>query len=499
MKSGILPFFVIIPIAAAFLNSFAGKRIKGFSDGLSALTTLSLAVISITAAVLFKSTGVMVYKMGGWMPPIGVSMVMDGFTVLMLVTVNFIAFAISLYSINYMEKYTDKWNFYCLFLLMVAGMNGVIISGDIFNLYIFLEIAAITSYSLVAFGVERDEFEASFKYAIMGIVASSFILLGIIFLYGFTSTLNLADMAIQLNNKGNSSIILFISVLLLAGFGLKAALVPFHGWLPDAHSSAPAPISAMFSSLIIKTLGVYAMVRVFFNVFGADQKILSVMMLLGVLSMLLGVCMALGQWDLKRLLAYSSISQVGYVVLGIGLGTPLGIPGGIFHLFNHSVFKSLLFLNSGAIEYAAGVRDLKNMGGLREKMPVTANTSLIASMSISGIPPFSGFWSKLIIIAACVEAGHYGYAFCAVLASILTLAYFMKVQKYAFFGELKESLKAVKEVPVFMKVSMILLSIVCLGGGIFLLPGVYPAFLESAADAVNSAKDYAVFVIGAIK
>jgi len=498
MTHNILPLFVAIPLAVAFLTSLLGKKIKGLSDVASAIATFALAFISVYSVFLFKENGVLVYKVGGWAPPIGIAMVMDGLTVFMLVTVNLIAFLISIYSINYMERYTDKWNFYCLFLLVVAGMNGVVISGDMFNMYVFLEIAAISSYALVAFGTEQEELEASFKYAVMGTVASLFILLGIVFLYSFTSTLNMADMALQLAEKGTSSIVLLAGVLFLMGFGLKSALVPFHAWLPDAHPSAPAPISAMLSGILIKSLGVYAIIRIFFSVLGATPQISSMLMTIGTLSIIIGACLALGQWDFKRLLAYSSISQIGYVILGIGLGTPLGILGGLFHLFNHSVFKSLLFLNSGAVEYATGTRDLRKMGGLKEVMPVTANTSLIASMSIAGVPPFNGFWSKLIIIVACVQTGHFVHASWAVLASILTLAYFMKVQRYAFFGELKERLSSVKEVPFFMKVSMVALAVICLAAGLLLIPVVYSGFLKVAQDTVLGGRDYITAVFGAI-
>ncbi|MBU4312699.1 MAG: monovalent cation/H+ antiporter subunit D family protein [Candidatus Omnitrophica bacterium] len=499
MMQNPLPLFIAIPLASAFLNSLLGKRIKGFSDVLSSIATLALAAISIYSVFLIKDVGSIVYKVGGWMPPIGIAMVMDSLTVFMLVTINVVAFLISVYSINYMEKYTEKGIFYSLFLLMIAGMNGVIISGDMFNLYVFLEIAAISSYALVAFGTEQEELEASFKYAVMGSLASSFILLGIVFLYSYTSTLNMADMAMTLLTNGPSRIVLLASVLFLMGFGLKSALVPFHAWLPDAHPSAPAPISAMLSGVLIKSLGVYAMVRIFFSVLGATPEILSILMVIGSLSIVIGACLALGQWDFKRLLAYSSINQIGYVILGISLGTPLGILGGLFHLLNHSVFKSLLFLNSGAVEYSTGTRDLQKMGGLREKMPVTALTSLVGSMSIAGVPPFNGFWSKLIIIVACVQSGHFVHASWAVLASIITLAYFLKVQKHAFFGELKEGLSNVKEAPFFMKFSMIVLAIICLAGGLLMLPAVSGDFLKAARDVVLAGQDYITVVFGAIK
>jgi len=498
MNHNLLPLYVIIPLGAAFLISLFGKINKRICDCLANLATFLLLGFSLLAAVYKPSTDILVYKVGGWIPPIGICLVLDGLTSFMLVTVNLVSFLVTVYSVSYMEKYTDKWKFYTLFMLMLAGMNGIIITGDLFNLFVFLEIASIASYALVAFGTEQEELEASFKYAVMGSVASSFILLGIALLYSYTSTLNMADISRALDLKGISPILSFIAVLFLAGFGLKAALVPFHAWLPDAHPSAPASISAMLSGVLIKVLGVYAIMRLFFNVIGISNTILSILMFLGVISMLAGVILALAQWDFKRLLAYHSISQIGYIVLGIGLGTPLGILGGLFHLFNHSIFKSLLFLNSGAVDYSLGTRDLREMGGLKERMPVTANTNLIASMSIAGIPPFNGFWSKLLIILACIQANRFGYAFCAVLASILTLASFTKVQKYAFFGKLNERWKDVKEVPLAMRLSMIILAMICIIGGILLLP-IFRPFLQSAANVLLAGKTYKDVVFGAIQ
>ena len=495
-QTNIVPLFVIISLAGAFLIALVGKKIKWLPDVLGNIITFSLFCMSLVSVYFIKTSKVLVYSVGAWKPPIGIALVLDELTVFMLVTVSLVAFAISLYSVNYMERYTAKWKFYSLFLLMLAGMNGVIITGDIFNLYVFLEIASVASYALVAFGTERHEIEAAFKYAVMSTLGSLFLLLGIVFLYGYTSTLNMADMAVVLSEKGPNKIIYMVSIFFLLGFGLKAALVPFHSWLPDAHPSAPAPISAMLSGILIKSLGIYTLCRIFFNVFGMTPIISSILMFLGTVSMVVGVFLAIGQWDLKRLLAYHSISQIGYVVLGIGLGTPLGIIGGLFHLFNHSVFKSLLFLNSGAIEYATGTRDLQKMGGLSSKMPTTGTTSLIASMSIAGIPPFNGFWSKLIIIIAAVQAERYGYAFWAVLASVLTLASFTKVMKYAFFGSLRTTLKNVTDVPFLMKCSMVLLAGVCIFGGLLLVPNVHGIFLNQAAQVLVNGLNYAQNVLG---
>ncbi len=483
--------------------SLLGRKIKWLPDLVGNLATAALLFLSIYALKLTASQGTLAYSLGGWKPllglPIGIVLVLDGFTSFMLVTVNLVAFLVGIFSINYMAKYTAKWKFYTLFLLMVSGMNGVLISGDLFNLFVFLEIASVASYALVAFGTERHSLEAAFKYALMSTVGSLFILLGIVFLYSCTSTLNLADMALALSLKDYSNVLTLVSILFLMGFGLKAAIVPFHAWLPDAHPSAPAPISAMLSGVLIKSLGVYSLCRIFYNVIGISCEFSSILRVLGALSMVIGVFLAIGQWDLKRLLAYHSISQIGYVVLGIGLGTPLGIVGGLFHLFNHSIFKSLLFLNSGAVEYATGTRDLKKMGGLAEKMPVTSATTLTASMSIAGIPPLNGFWSKLIIIIACVKAGQYWYGFWAVLASILTLASFMKVMKYAFWGSLREKFSKIKEVPIFMKLSMVSLALICALSGLLLLSGIRDSFLIGATNVLVQGKNYAVSVFEALR
>lgn len=482
----IIPLFVVLALTGAFLISILGRRFKLFADICAVTTTFLLLLISFKALEINQTGQMLIYDVGAWKPPIGISLMLDGLTAFMLITVNLIAFLICLFAINYMEKYTSKWKFHTLFLLMLAGMNGVIITGDIFNLFVFLEIASVASYALVAFGTERHELEAAFKYAMMSTLGSFFILLSIIFLYSYTSTLNLADMAMILAAKGPSNVLTLSGILLFMGFGLKAALFPFHAWLPDAHPSAPAPISAMLSGILIKSLGIYTLIRLFFNVLGLTSQLQTLLLILGTLSMVIGVFLAIGQWDLKRLLAYHSISQIGYIFLGLGLGTPLGIAGGLFHLFNHSVFKSLLFLNSGSLEYTIGTRDLKKMGGLMEKLPVTGATNLIASMSIAGIPPFNGFWSKLLIIIACVQANRYGYAFWAVLASIMTLASFMKVTKYAFYGQLSEKFKDIIEAPYFMRLAMSILAAICITSGLLFLPYTRELFLMPAVKVLNA-------------
>ena len=501
----LIPIFVIVPLAGAFLIMILGKFFRDVNKYITSLILLFLLIISILALI---NTGdnMSVYKVGGWEPvnslPIGIYMVMDGFTTILLCIINLIGFLTAIYSISYISRYTSENYFYALFCLMIAGMNGVVLSGDLFNIFVFLEISAISSYALVAFGVEKNELEASFKYQVLGGLASFLILFGIGFVYWKTKTLNIADIKEVFNTGYDESYYLFVQILILSGFGLKAAIIPFHAWLPDAHSSAPSPISAMLSGVLIKAVGIYVIIRLFFNMFNVSEGMAVLITTLGALSMAIGVFLAIGQWDIKRLLAYHSISQMGYVVLSVGIGmilisrgikqevAVLAIGGGLFHLINHAAFKSLLFLNAGAIEYRTGTRNLKEMGGLARHMPATSSTSFIASMSISGIPPFNGFFSKLIIIIAAVMAGFYLLAALAVIVSIITLASFLKFQRYAFYNKNVERTEtSPEEVPFPMVFSMVILSIFCVLLSLLAIPLIRDAVLTPAINIlIDSAK-----------
>jgi len=502
MNALLIPMLVAIPLGGAFLIALICRRVRVLADILGNLATLSVLVIAV---LLFRVREL--YSIGGWNAPVGITWVLDGYSNLMLVIICLIGFAATLFSTQYMERYTAKYKYYCLFLLMVAGMNGVALSGDMFNLFVFLEVASVSSYALVAFGTEHEELEAAFKYLVLASIGSTLILFGIALLYGATGYLNMAAVSQAIRSGSRTPIITLAAVFFTVGFGIKAALVPFHPWLPDAHPSAPAPISAMLSGVLIKALGVYSLTRVLFNVIGITPVYGTVLIAVGVLSMVVGVFLAVGQWDFKRLLAYHSISQMGYVVLGIGLGgyilaaggrqsaAVLAITGGVFHLVNHSVFKSLLFLASGSIEFGTGTRQLKEMGGLLEKMPLTRGTCTIASLSIAGVPPFNGFWSKLIIVIAAFQGGFPGLAAVTILVSFVTLLSFIKVMRYAFLGNLPEALKNVRESPVLMSISLVVLAVFCSGMGLLLVPGARELILDPAVGVLANGVEYAEAVL----
>ena len=498
-----LPAFVAVPLVTAFLLPIFGKKGKAVATLLANLATISLLVLAVSS---IGQSGV--YEIGKWSIPLGINLVLDGLSSLLLLAISVVSTAAMLFSTRYMEQYTAKAKYLSLFMLMVAGMNGVVLSGDIFNLFVFLEIASIASYALVGFGCEHEELEASFKYMVMGSIGSIFVLFAVALVYGNTGSLNMAYISKAIQSSGLNAGLTFALALFIAGFGLKAALVPFHAWLPDAHPSAPAPISAMLSGVIIKSLGVYALARVLFNVFGITIQTGWILIVLGLLSMIAGAFLAIGQWDFKRLLAYSSISQLGYVILGIGLGgliiaseanvawASLAILGGLFHLVNHAVYKSLLFLTSGSVQMSTGTRQMKQMGGLAEKMPVTRATCTIASASIAGIPPFSGFWSKLILVIAAIQAHLYWVAAIIVFVSLCTLIMYLKVQRYVFLGELPESLKEIKENRGSMLIAMIFLACLCVLMGLLLVPGLRFNILEPAVKVLMDGVSYSANIIG---
>jgi multicomponent Na+:H+ antiporter subunit D len=489
----ILPSFIIIPLLATFIITLIAGKKDGWAIVISLIAVSSLFILSLFAFFAMGSQTI-TYSMGNWPVPYGIVLVMDAFTSFMLIMVSLISLTSLLFSIQYIRQLSMDWKYYALFMLLFSGMNGVIITGDLFNLFVFMEIALLSAFALVAYGSRAEEFEAAFKYAVMGSVSSSIILVGIAVTYGATSTLTLAKIAEILPQK-DPVILLWIGGLFMAGFGLKAAAMPFHAWLPDAHSSAPAPISSMLSGVLIKALGVYALIRIFFNVLGAPLIFMQIFMVMGVVSIIIGVFLAIAQWDMKRLLAYHSISQIGYILLGMGLATPLGIIGAVYHLFNHALFKSLLFYNAGAVEMAIGTRDLKRMGNLSKLLPVTSHTSMVASLSIAGIPPFNGFFSKLVIIIAAIQAGQPILAFLAVIGSILTLASFMKVQRYGFRGE-REIEKVKTKIGWSMNLAMLSIAVLCLVTSIMIIPGIKEVTLDPVMVAIMNKAEYIQLVMG---
>ncbi|HEY3448689.1 MAG TPA: proton-conducting transporter membrane subunit [Myxococcales bacterium] len=403
-----------------------------------------------------------------------------------LTLVMFLAIAIVGLSAVWIARYTlgedpeKRFRFANLLLLCLAGMNGVVLVRDLFALYVFLEITAVTSFILIALEHGKAAFEGAFKYMVLSAVATSLILGGLALLFVVAGDTSFATVKTALETAGTSKLGLVAMALFVVGLSIKAGLVPFHGWLPDAYSSAPAAVSVLLAGIVTKTTGVYTLIRLA-QVFGLPNPVKHSLLALGAISIVAGAIAALTQKDFKRMLAYSSISQVGYIVLGMGAADagPVGqlaIAGSVLHLFNHAIFKTLLFVNSAAVEVQCGTRDMDQLGGISVKMPVTGTTSVLAMLSTAGIPPLSGFWSKLFIILAVWKAGHQGFAALGIVASVITLGYFLSMQRRVFFGKLSESCKDLKEASLWGLVPALMLAAITVALGVA-VPWLFDTFL----------------------
>lgn len=405
----------------------------------------------------------------------------DGISWIMVFTISIVAFATIcvLYS-NLTITPRKKFHFVNLILLSVAGMNGLVFVRDIFSIYVFIEIIAATSYVLIALDKTKKSLEASFKYLVISSVATVMMLSAIAILFLVAGSTDFAEVTKMYKEYGTNPLVVVASVFFIVGLFIKGGVMPFHGWLPDAYSASPTPTSVFLAGIVTKTTGIYTLVRLY-SIFDFSYSMQLIFLAFGTLSIIVGAMGAINQNNFKRMLAYSSISQVGYIVLALGSGTILGVFAGMFHLFNHSVFKALLFVNASALERQVKTNKIDQMaGGLGSQMPVTATTSVIAFLSTAGIPPLAGFWSKFLIVVALWFSGNKEFAILALLASIFTITYFLIMQKKIFFGNLKEKFNTIKEAPFSIRfASLFLCTITVLTGLFFPLVLNFMAFLFS--------------------
>lgn len=461
MMESYIGWILLVPPIAVLLMPWAAKAGKAVAN--------ILAIAAVGLPLFFTLRLIPVIGTGLRLDKFGAHFALDSVSLLFLIVVNAVAFACMIYATSYVSHLGGRGKFFALFLIMVFGLNAMLMTRDLFSLYVFLEVASIASYVLVAFGLEHDGIESAIKYLLLSAVATSMVLLGTVLLYMSAGTLEFDALKAMLAGSGAPlpGVFMLAGALFIGGFGLKAAVMPFHAWLPDAHPSAPAPISAMLSGVVIKVAGVYALTRIFFGIFPELGRIHVVFLTLGTISMIAGAVLAYFQRDFKRMLAYSSISQIGYIMIGLGLGNMLGLMGALFHIFNHALFKSLLFLNSGAVQFRLHTRDIEEMGGLENRMPVTSATSVFGTLSIAGVPPFNGFWSKLFIILGALAAGKVSIAILGIVVSVFTLGYFLIIQRKVFFGNLNEKWRDIREAPFAMSCAVILLAAACLLTGVF--------------------------------
>jgi multicomponent Na+:H+ antiporter subunit D len=496
---------LFIPIIGAILILIVSVFAKESDAGKYAYGVIATVFIFLTLGSLFiyvlplvNTYGIIVVYYSTFTPPLGASLEIDMLSWFMMLVFTSLAFFVAIYSISYMKEDSGLDKFYALLLTILFGMNGVVMAGDFFTLFVFWETMAISSYVLVAFRKDKWEaVEAGMKYLLMSAFGSTLVLFTMSLLYGLTGTLNLAYMAIALRSASPTPMLYIIIALLIVGFGVKASIVPLHTWLPDAHPAAPTGISALLSGVVIKT-GVYAILRLLLLFFSPLVFINYgiIVAFFAVLTMTVGNLMALLQDDIKRLLAYSSIVNIGYIMAGIAIGmlpvstetATLGVTGALFHVFNHSMMKGLLFLCSGVYIHAAGSRSLSAMKGLGRRMKVTTFCFAIGALAMIGVPPLSGFYSKFIIIWAAIVANQPFVAALILLNSAFSVAYYLRLLHILVFNVPEGEILMVKE-----KASSMLVPIVLLMVGIVLI-GLFPGLLinwaQSAATAVVSPDSY---------
>lgn len=446
---------VVLPLVSAPIVALSRRAGIAFALMLAA----SWATFAIAVALLVRvlSEGAISYHMGGWAPPWGIEYRIDELTAYVLVLITAVAAVCAPYARRSVaaEIPAEKTAlFYAVYMLAFTGLLGIVATGDAFNIYVFLEISSLASYALISMGRDKRALMASFQYLILGTVGATFILIGVGLLYMMTGTLNIADLAARIPEVAETRVVIAAFAFLTVGLALKVALFPFHMWLPNAYTYAPSLVSAFLAATATK-VGIYVMVRFVFTIFGAVyafevMPLAWVLIPFALVAMFVGSTVAIFQDDVKRLLAYSSVAQIGYIVLGIGIDSETGIAAGLIHLFNHGIMKGALFLALGAVALVQGGTLMKHMAGLGRRMPFTAGAIVIGGLSLVGVPLTVGFISKWYLVMAALDAGLWPVVALIMISSLLALVYVWRVVEQMYFRQAPEGAPPKGEAPLSM-------------------------------------------------
>jgi len=452
---------IIIPLIAAPISLILGRSILSWLLATFASAWACYASWQLLAATL--SDGVISYAAGGWQPPWGIEMRVDTANAFILLAVSAISTLVLLYSKDSIEKEIKEPQhslFYTAHLLCLAGLSGILITGDAFNLFVFLEISSLATYTLVSLASDRRCLTAAFRYLVMGTVGATFILIGVGMLYMKTGTLNMLDLAARIDLYDSSRTINTGLAFIMVGVSIKLALFPLHMWLPAAYTHAPSAVTAFLASTATK-VAVYVMIRFVFTVFGIEHVFEKmgmnyILMVLAIVAIFKCSYMATVQSNVKTVLAYSSVAQIGYMVLGISLVSATGLMAGLIHIFNHALMKGALFMAVGAVFYRMGSVDIKAFRGLGKQMPWTMAAFAIAGLSIIGVPLTAGFVSKWYLVVGALEQSNWVVAALVLAGSLLAVIYIGRVLEAAYFHKLPESENPskIKEVPLLMLIPM---------------------------------------------
>jgi len=449
LRRGAIPWFIALVVSWAAL-AMAGTLLDQVADG----TQIS-------------------YALGGWMAPLGIEYRIDTLNALMLVIVSGTSSIVLPFAYRSVIKEIPEdrhYLFYGGYLLMFTGLLGMAITGDAFNVFVFIEISSLSSYAMIAMGRDRRALSAAFTYLVMGTVGATFFLIGVGLIYAVTGTLNMADLAQRLPPLYESRAVLAAFAFISAGLLLKLALFPLHLWLPNAYTYAPSVVTAFLAATATK-VAVYLMLRFGYTVFGADFVFdivpsSEVLLALAIAGTVIASTVAIFQSDVKRLLAYSSVAQIGYIMLGVSYANVTGLTAALVHIFNHAVTKGALFLVMGCIAYAAGACRLEHFAGLGKRMPMTMAAFVIGGLSLIGVPLTAGFVSKWYLVLGAIEKGWWPVAVLVLATSLLAIAYVWKVVELAYFREPAADAPAVSDPPMALLVPTWILTGACVYFGI---------------------------------
>jgi len=423
---GALPLAAMAMLLLAW-KSVAAQKVIGLAG--STLLLMSAALL----LWLVDRDGILVLQVGAWPAPFGITLVADRFSSIMVMLAGLMVFAVSVYSLAMVDDRRIKFGFHPLVQLLLMGVCGAFLTGDLFNLYVWFEVMLIASFVLLTLGGERGQLEGAIKYVTLNLISSAVFLAAIGVLYAATGTLNMADLALKLRSFPDEGIVSVLAMLFLIAFGTKAAVFPLFFWLPASYHTPPVAVSAIFAGLLTK-VGVYALIRAFTLLFVTDLQFThNLLMLIAGLTMVTGVLGAMAQNEVRRILSFHIVSQIGYMLMGLALFTPLALAGSVFYIIHHIVVKTNLFLIGGIIERRFGSGRLADTGGLYRSAPVLATLFFVSAMSLAGVPPLSGFFAKLTLIQGGLEAERYPNVVAALAVSLLTVYSMTKIWAEAFW------------------------------------------------------------------
>ena len=463
---------ILVPFVSAPLIVFIGNRTIAW--WITFLASLISLLISINLLLLVNDGSIISYHIGGWAPPIGIEYRVDALNAFVLVLITLISTIVAPYAYKSVGNEIPKEHhtlFYAAYLLCVTGLMGVVITGDVFNVFVFLEISSLASYVLISLGSHRDKraLTSAFNYLIIGTIGATFFVIGIGLLYMVTGTLNMIDMAGLLEGKSSSSTVRSAFAFIIVGVGLKLAIYPLHIWLPKAYTFAPSFITAFLAATATK-VAIYSLLRFMFTIFRPsfleELNVLNFVILpLSIAAMIIASMIAIFQKDFKGLLAYSSIAQVGYILLGISIMSESGLTAAIIHLFNHGITKVALFMVAGAYVIKRGGSLLTNLQGAGFTMPWTSAATVVGCLSLIGVPGTAGFISKWILVEAAIENGKWPLAIVIIFSSLLAVVYCGRLIETLYFKNGNDE-TVVNEAPLTMLISIWIASLACIYFGL---------------------------------